>query len=263
MRRVAFTIVLNGLKHLTRNDKMKWMSETFDEVVVVEGACGRKSKDSWYNPIPEKFHHNGSSIDGTVEFLSSLPHKNITVLHADKVWDSKLEMVNSALGVLVGAPAFLWEVDADEYWRTDDIARTEKELMFSGADCSRHYMNTYCGPGLLVKGMWGEALSDPVRRCWIWNGSSLFSSHSPPILHRSINNHVNENVRFEHYSYYYREDVEFKDSIYKGHGGMLQKWDALQKATDFPRPICDLLTGPRSTLPGEIIKIKRNKNENS
>jgi hypothetical protein len=61
-------------------------------------------------------------------------------------------------------------------------------------------------------------------------------------------------LSFDHYSYYFENDVAFKEKYYKGYQGVLQNWYKLQTMKDFPQPISVLLP-PTATGYGDHTKI--------
>ena len=56
--RVAFTIILNGLRHLTHNHYYKTIIENFDYWVIVEGVSQPNDSTSWCKNLDLSFHKN-------------------------------------------------------------------------------------------------------------------------------------------------------------------------------------------------------------
>lgn len=96
----------------------------------------------------------------------------------------------------------------------------------------RHFV----GDGLIAEGSWG---SGKVCRLFRWRGQK-FISHEPPLMFRKDKTLESE-LSFDHYSYYFENDVAFKEKYYKGYQGLLQNWYKLQMIKDFPQPISSLL----------------------
>lgn len=246
--RAAFTIVLNGLHHLEHNEFAKSMCDMFDIWVIVEGASDNHGSTSWCRPALDKYHNNGHSVDGTVEYIKSLKNNvhNVYTNSIGGVWKSKDQMVNSAL-TRIGVeaqyePCYLWEVDVDEQWKLEDIEAAERQLSNSGGKTGMFHANFFVGPGLVAKGAWGEGLWLPYNRLWLWDGNELFQKHEPPTMQGGNEPSVLLPQRFNHYAYYFEKDVEFKDSWYSNHSGILEKWRDLQdrRESDFPCPITEL-----------------------
>ena len=80
MKRVAFTIILNGLHHLKHNDYYKFMIDNFDLWVIAEGAVESRGSTSWCKKMPDNLHNNGRSVDGTLEFLTELSDNSTTCM---------------------------------------------------------------------------------------------------------------------------------------------------------------------------------------
>lgn len=262
MKRVAFTIVFNGLHHLKHNDFADRMSEMFDLWAVVEGPAYPGGSTSWCNYIPEKYITDGHSNDGTLPYMVQLTKKHHNVVFVmnrdDAPWKSKDDMVNAALNALRdrlhGAlPTYLWEVDVDEQWDGADLYRAECMLEYSGARSASFLCDYYVGPNLLAKGAWGEGRNTPYIRLWRWDGSP-FISHEP-VRMEGYEDPIAIPVRFQHYAYYFEKDVEFKQDYYdKDHSGILEKWRTLQQETKFPQPISRLLNGGLAKTHTVIVK---------
>lgn len=246
--RIAFTIILNGIHHLKHNDYAEFLLDTFDYWIVVEGGSDSTGDTSWCNKgVPEQYCKDGGSIDGTREYLLELKrkHKNLLLtLAPGKLWQNKTKMVNVAAGVInnITDHAFVWEIDADEQWTEPDIIAAEKSMLAQGAKTGTFLCNCFVGKNLLALGEWGEGTGDPIRRLWDWRRNTFFS-HEPPILTGGNGKTVLLFQRFDHYSYYFEKDVQFKNDWYTGHENILEYWKQLQKETEFPQPISRLIEG--------------------
>lgn len=246
--RAAFTICLNGLHHLEHNNFAKSMSEMFDVWVIVEGASNNGGSTSWCKPAMDKYHSGGHSVDGTLEYLQELERRtsNTFVCTTNGVWASKDAMVNAALAKISDKtdshPGYLWEVDSDEQWSLADIEAAEQGLSRAGGKTGMFHADFFVGPGLVARGAWGEGLWLPYNRLWAWNGVEMFRTHEPPVLEGGNDPSVLLPQRFKHYAYYFEKDVEFKDSWYGRHSGILKNWRRLQgmDGNHFPCPITEL-----------------------
>lgn len=227
--RAAFTIVLNGIKHLEN-----WAEENatnFDLWVIVEGAVDPVSCTSWCKPIPEQYVVNGGSVDGTREFIDDLAdqHNNVVVISKDELWKGKIEMVRAAIDAIKARNIpydYLWQIDVDEYWSLEQLEEAEYDLQKAGGtsltfltDCILYANNEYA---LIVQGDWGEGYDMNFRRLWKYHSGLKFMSHEPPRIEGDVRNIFTNKPRPLHLSYFYPEDISFKSEFYKDHEGCLK-----------------------------------------
>ena len=234
MKRVAFTIILNGINHLKHKDYYKTMSTNFDYWVIVEGVSNPGGSTAWCNALDTSFHNNFISNDGTSQFLDNLEFDNIKVIRPkDRPWDSKDEQVNAAIDYIKTKfdKCFLWQVDIDEQWALDQLISAEEMLKKNKGKTGCFRCNYFVGPNQQVFGEWGEAVNDPYRRLWDWSGE-LFKTHEPPSLDGKNGPGLLLPQRFNHYAYYFEEDVKFKETYYGGYEGLLARWKKVQKNKD-------------------------------
>ena len=236
--RIAFSIILNGLHHMKHNDYGNSIPSIFDYWVIVEGASNNSGSTSWCNKIPKKYHKNGKSIDGTIEYIKLLKnkHKNIIFVESDGIWNSKDDMVNKAIEEIekLTDECFLWEIDIDEQWDKEQIINSEKELVYLGGKTGEFNVYQFVGENLIAVGKhWAGT---PFIRLWIWEKGDRFSSHEPPVLSENKNK-VLLSEKMKHYSFYFENDVKFKDLWYKDHQGSYEKWLELKNETDLPKHI--------------------------
>lgn len=228
--RVAFTIVYEGLHHLKHNDFAVKMAQMFDHWIVVEGYSLPYGSTKWCN----KLDIPAVSQDGTVEYMTELSKMfpNVYFYSKGDYFNGKDEQVNAAVHILkqLTNSCYLWEVDADEQWNLTDIIRAEAisdQSQFKGFG---FLCNHYVGKGLVAKGDWGSGY---FNRLWKWTGQ-FFKSHEPPMLQGQVGVGKIDDVRFEHYSYYFEKDVIFKSLSYKDHHNVHQGWKSIQKSNEFP-----------------------------
>ena len=87
-----FTIVLNGMpfieRHLAEFQKLKipWRWR------IVEGVSEPLGCTRWCKQVPEKWHKDFKSIDGTHEYLNSIQGGNVIVYSQGKPFNGKLEI---------------------------------------------------------------------------------------------------------------------------------------------------------------------------
>jgi hypothetical protein len=237
--RVAYTIILNGLRHLTHNDYYKTMIENFDLWVIVEGVAGNTGSTSWCKNLPETIHNNFISNDGTSEYLDKLQaaYNNVRVIRPrNGPWSNKDEQVNAAITEIKKTveECFLWQVDIDEQWTLEQLNTAESELTSNGGKTGCFYCNFFVGEKLIAKGDWGEGLITPYRRLWRWCGEE-FETHEPPMLRGKNGPGLLLTPRFNHFAYYYKEDVMFKELYYSGYDGLYERWTDIQ-TRDFTQP---------------------------
>lgn len=247
--RCAFTIVLNGLRHLEHNNFFKRMEKMLDRWVIVEGAAKNTGSTHWCRKVDSKYcTHEGLSTDGTTEFLREHAPGDTPVHHLEYGGYNKDEMVNRAIEeldefVLEKSKYYLWQIDVDEQWTEEQMSKAEMMLEYMGGTCGKFLCDYYVGPNLLAKGDWGEGRQTNYRRLWKWRGQR-FKTHEPPELEGGNGLEVLLPQRFKHYAYYFPEDVQFKEAFYSGHEGAYLRWAALQDATEFPVSVDRLITGP-------------------
>jgi len=253
--RVAFSIILNGKHHLLHDNYYDFITKNFDLWIIAEGASLSQGSTNWCKKMPDKYHNKGHSVDGTVKFLEELCNNNENVFLSNhytfnnsyidnntKFWHSKDDQVNSCINVLLHyylgkynynyksqrkEKIFLWEIDIDEQWDLPSIEQAENDLIISGNTMGEFLCNYWVGVNLQAKGEWGEGKLLPYRRLWIWNFTK-FKQHEPPIL-IDTDKGILLNQKFDHYAYYFKQDVEFKNDWYSGHEDILAKWKILQQ----------------------------------
>jgi len=259
--RCLISIVLNGLHHYQHNDWFEKIVEHFDTIVIVEGAAKSTGSTSWCRNMPDEYHKNYLSIDGTTEFLEHYSRTHCKVCHLKYGNHNKEEMFNHGVDklkdILKGyGNAFLWTLDCDEQISSAALGAAEAYLIEHSGKTGAFLCNHYVGEGLLAKGEWGEGKLLPYRRLWVWQGE-MFESHEPPILEG-----VNEPIvlipqKFNHYAYYFEKDVKFKNDWYTGHDGIYEKWLKLQSLpkSSFPLHINNLVSGGWGRTDSEIVSI--------
>jgi len=244
LKRIAFTIVLNGVHHLKHNDYAEYILKNFDYWVVIEGASKNQGSTSWCNNMSNEYQNNGASVDGTREYLIELSSKNdnLILVLADKMWEGKDQQVNKAAEEInkLADEAFVWEIDVDEQWTIENIKKAEEILTQNKAKTGAFLCNYFVGPNLFARGQWGEGKALPYRRLWHWK-KDMFKSHEPPCLVNGNGLGILIPVRFNHYAVYFEKDVKFKNMWYGGHEGIYDRWKLLQNETSFPQHISKLL----------------------
>lgn len=229
--RIAFTILLNGLNHLKHNNYYQTMIDNFDLWVIVEGIADNNGSTSWCRSIDDKFHINYLSNDGTTEFLDKLNSPKVKIIrNNNKAWKSKDDQVNAAILYIktLTSSCYLWQVDIDEQWTNEQLTTAENQLTENQGKTGCFYCNFYVGRNQIVIGDWGEGKIEPYRRLWNWNGEE-FITHEPPKLKGKNGPGLLLPQKFNHFSYYFEDDVKFKEKYYGNYDGIYLRWLNVQK----------------------------------
>lgn len=228
--RIAFTIILNGLRHLKHANYQHAMTTMFDHWVIVEGVSRPTGSTSWCKELSTDFHNNYLSNDGTTEFLDSIKSDKVTIVRCkDKPWNNKDDQVNAAIDHIktITNECMLWQVDIDEKWTARQLREAEETLKLNKGKTGCFLCNYYVGPKQIATGQWGEGNYEPYRRLWDWKGEK-FISHEPPKLDGKNGPGLLLPQKFNHFAYYYEEDVKFKEAYYQGYEGLLSRWKEVQ-----------------------------------
>jgi hypothetical protein len=228
--RIAFTIVLNGLRHLEHNNFYHKMVDNFDHWIIVEGVAKPNGSTNWCKELPTIFHNNYISNDGTTEYLDAHRHLNVRILRPlEGAWDSKDQQVNAAISEIkrITNECFLWQIDVDEQWELIDLVQAEKDLVTNHGKTGCFLCNYYVGEKQKVIGQWGEGRLEPYRRLWDWKGE-MFIKHEPPTLVGKNGPGLLLPQRFNHYAYFFEQDVKFKEIYYQGYEGLYERWLKVQ-----------------------------------
>jgi hypothetical protein len=234
--RVAFTIILNGYRHLVHNNYYQTIKNNFDYWVVVEGVSLPTGSTSWCKNLPGSIHNNYLSNDGTTEFLNSIKDEKLHIVRqTGKPWQNKDEQVNAAISALKNVlkitDCMLWQIDVDEQWTKEQLESAEQMLIKNKGKTGCFYCNYFVGKGQQVFGQWGEGKIEPYRRLWDWKGE-MFVTHEPPKLEGNNGPGYLLPQRFNHYAYYFEDDVKFKELYYQGYEGLLERWKKVQDNRD-------------------------------
>lgn len=232
MKKIAFTIVLNGMPFIKKQAEI--IPQIFDVWYIIEGATLPIYDTAWCKNIDNKFYTiNKLSIDGTTEFLNSIKSSKIKIIRKNDFWNGKLEMCNSFINEVENS--ILMEFDVDEIWDKnvliDVLDYSEKNDHFQGMMFKCNY---FVGPNLLLKGenCYGDM---PYEWCRLWKikNKTHWLSHEPPRLY-GINNFLSKDFTkskewiFNHYAYMFQSQVEFKENFY-GYNNAVSAWKKLQQ----------------------------------
>lgn len=242
--RIGFTIILNGLRHLKHNDYYNTLLNSLDLWVIAEGVAQNKGSTSWCNTPTTTYHNNFLSNDGTTEFIDELAREypNLKIVRSNTgYWNSKDDQVNAAINEIKKhtTSGKLWQIDIDEQWALEQFIQAEQELDSNNGKTGCFICNYYVGKNQIAIGEWGEGRVDPYRRLWNWEGED-FLTHEPPKLIGKNGPGLLLTPKFNHYAYYFEEDVKFKEMYYGGYAGLYQRWLYIQQNTSI-LPIRELL----------------------
>ena len=258
-----FTIVLNGRPfighHVHQFAKLPFRWHWH----IVEGVADLRHDTAWSLPaggrVPETGHRNGLSTDGTTEYLDDLARRfngQVTVYRkTGAFWDGKLEMVNAPLPY-IREKCLLWQVDADELWTAEQIARA-RDLFLAHPDRTAAYYvcRFFVGRDLVVtsRNTYGNRTGSEWLRTWRWEPGDRWISHEPPKLVRltaagaeqdlaanafQLDETEAEGLVFQHYAYATEAQLQFKQSYY-GYENAVAQWQLLQAVRRFPVRLAD------------------------
>ena len=243
MKKIAFTIVLNGMKFLP--EQMERIPDMFDKWYIIEGPVKPINCTSWCKEIPPQYINDvNMSSDGTYEYLNEINNPKIEVVRPPKTnnihrhWNGKVEMCNSFMDNVENS--ILMQVDMDEFWSNKVLADMFNWCeQYNGPKTLRFKCNFFVGEDLITAGehCYGD-MPYEWDRLWIINEKTNWKSHEPPSLNRLALSYDKEfttdkNWGFRHYAYKYEEQVKFKEDYY-GYVGAVDGWKRLQNETKFP-----------------------------
>lgn len=237
MKKIAFTIVLNGMPFIKKQYEI--IPKIFDEWYVIEGAVRPILDTSWCSPIESShFNENALSVDGTTEFLDSIKCDNIHVIRKNDFWDGKLEMCNSFIDKIENC--ILMQIDVDEIWRTNTL---EEIFHYSetndGFDGMLFACNYFLGPNLKIVSTGGYAdHAYEWSRLWKVESPTTWVSHEPPRLNGCNRLLTKEYTKskgwvFNHYAYVIESQLRFKENFY-GYANAYNEWKSLQLSGKYP-----------------------------
>ena len=229
--RVAFTIIYNQLHQLQFRGFSEFMIANFDHWIVVDGLSGNGGSTSWCNDLNLTYH----STDGTVEFMRSLASDKVHFIEAKQKWESKDQMVNAAIELLrsITRSCILYQVDSDEHYTIQSMQRAERFLNSATQKCVSLTPIHYVAPNRIAMGKWVTK----ANRVWKWKGED-FISHEPAMIYGQ-GKALAIPVSFNHYSYVFDKDVQFKEKYY-GYINLYERWKLIQESLEEELPITAL-----------------------
>lgn len=213
-------IVLNGMPFI--EVALKSIYNKAYEIIIVEGAVEKCMFAA--NP-------DGSSKDGTVEFIKAFPDPENKIKLIQGAWPEKCEMQNRALEGATGD--YIWLIDSDEVYKEEDIDTVNKLLEDDPTITQINFFVIHFWRGfdyiisseILKRDAYGfPRLFKLERPC-------RYTTHRPPTLflngrgkHTNGLNLIKSSILKEigvylyHYSYVLEEQVRQKITLYKHYG---------------------------------------------
>jgi len=211
-------IVLNGLPYIEA--VLKSIYKAAYEIIIVEGA-ERKCMFA--------ANLNGSSKDGTVQFIKKFPDSNKKIRLIQGRWYDKCAMQNKAMEFVKGN--YVWLVDSDEVYKKDEIIRIFNIL--------RNRPNVYQVTIPIIHFWKGcdyildskEKPRNEIQRIFKIVHPCHFTTHRPPSLLIKKFGRFAQDIKIMradflkakgiycyHYSYITSEQVKQKVALYKNYG---------------------------------------------
>ena len=227
-----FTIVINGEPYISKKLEIFSKLQIPWQWRIVEGVSNPINCTRWCKQVPDKWHKNFVSIDGTHEYLKNLNNDRVKVYYQNKPFNGKIEMVNKALEVV--DCGVVMEQDADEFWTPEQMTAVYELLKDrTPGVAAQFFCNYHIGKKVVVTRRGLGCYPYEWYRAWKWGQGIHFTSHEPPILNHQpirIPRGVTEDMGliFEHYAYCTPQTVAFKEDFY-GYAGLLRSWEELQQ----------------------------------
>jgi ADP-heptose:LPS heptosyltransferase/glycosyltransferase involved in cell wall biosynthesis/predicted O-methyltransferase YrrM len=164
-------IVLNGMPFIEYS--LKSIYEFAHEVIIVEGAVEKCMFAA---------NLDGSSTDGTVEFIKSFPDPQNKIRLIQGKWPEKCEMQNVALRHVTGD--YVWLIDSDEVYKAEHLDRIKKALVENPSITQVNFIPDNFWKGLdhiFVSPRFFEPAYH-YRRLFKYVRGAVFTSHRPPTM---------------------------------------------------------------------------------
>ncbi|NLH15525.1 MAG: glycosyltransferase, partial [Phycisphaerae bacterium] len=209
-------IVLNGMPLIEYS--LRSIYDFAHEIIVVEGAV--KNCLDAANP-------DGSSRDGTVEFLRSFPDPQRKIRLVQGLWPEKCQMQNKALEYVTGD--YVWLIDSDEVYKPQDL-ETLRDLFVKDPTITQvNFIPDNFWKGLdyiFVSPLFFQS-DYHYRRLFKYVPGAVFTTHRPPTLMWPGSSQTTEQMHLfdgfqtrkmgillYHYSYVFEHQVAQKNSYY-------------------------------------------------
>ncbi len=213
-------IVLNGVPFIEYS--LKSIYDFANEIIIVEGAVEKCMFAA--NP-------DGSSTDGTVEFIKSFPDPAGKIKLIQGKWLEKCDMQNEALKRITGD--YVWLIDSDEVYKGEDLEKIRSILKKDPTITQVNFI-----PDSFWKGLdyifTSPKFYEPrnhYRRLFKYVPGAVFTTHRPPTMVWPGIDKTTEQmklldgtatrrmgVKFYHYSYVLDKQVKQKIELYRRYG---------------------------------------------
>ena len=231
-----FTIVLNGEPYIEQHLPVLRQLTIPWQWRIVEGVAAPTHCTSWCRQMPDKWHKDFVSIDGTHEYVRAVNNTpNVTCSWRHSPWDGKVAMVAKALeGVTDGV---VMQVDSDELWQSWQLERIYRLMLPQAPGTAARFACRYwVGPMKVLTSTTGWARGDlEWLRAWRWGDGVKFERHEPPIVSGfdkcvSIESTEELGLVFDHYAYVTEQQIAIKEGYY-GYHGLVRAWHRLQETS--------------------------------
>lgn len=259
MTKIAFTLVLNGMPFLP--EQFKIVPRMFDKWYIIEGVANPVADTAWCKKLPDEFHKNGLSNDGTTEYLDSIKSDKIVVIRSQTgFWNGKTEMCNAFMHEV--EDAILMQIDMDEIWTEEVLIDLFKfcEINHKQFDGMIFKCKYFVGKDLIIgsENCYSDNYSYPEwLRLWIIKNKTRFIRHEPPTI-QGLTRYISkaytkqQNWIFNHYAYALEEQLKLKEKYY-GYTNAVSQWKRLQEVTEFPVNLRDYFSWVQDD--SKVIKI--------
>ena len=164
-------IVLNGMPFIEYS--LKSVYDFAHEIIIVEGAV----ENCMFAANPD-----GSSTDGTVEFIKSFPDRQNKIKLVQGKWPEKCEMQNEALKHVTGN--YVWLIDSDEVYKREDLEKIRQILQKDHSITQVNFIPDSFWKGLdyiIVSSKFSEDQFHH-RRLFKYVPGAIFTSNRPPTM---------------------------------------------------------------------------------
>lgn len=216
--------------------------------MVTEGVAAPVGDTKWVAPISPRL-----SLDGTTDWLRGVAAMDPRVRHiGNPVWPGKRAALNRGLREFGVKEEFvLFQMDADEVWRPEQIERAFM-LLSSRKEINslRFFCRLFLGHDIVVSSRrgFGNNTSYEWFRAWRVPHNVLWETHEPPKLavfeERVMRQEETEGLGlvFDHFSLATKQQVQWKALYYgssnnpkhKLYVNAVQGWDRLQANKQWP-----------------------------
>ncbi len=215
-------IVLNGMPFIEYS--LKSVYDFAHEIIIIEGAVENCMFAA---------NADGSSTDGTVEFIESFPDPQKKIRLVQGRWPEKCEMQNEALKHVTGN--YVWLIDSDEVYKKEDLDKIKEILRSDPSITQVNFIPDSFWKGLDYIFVSSKFFEDSChcRRLFKYVPGSMFTTHRPPTMVWPGHNKTTEQMNlldgtatrgmgiiFYHYSYVLDKQVKQKVELYRRYG-----WD--------------------------------------